>query len=276
MRRLAFRQAVAALIDRDFVTGQVLQGAARSLSVPIPSGNTFWHNPSVTTIGHGLSRAQRIQEALRLLGADGFTWDTPPVLTAAGTVARAGKGLRRPDGVAVTPVELVTSENPARGAFTLWIEKWLLEVGIPVRRTTVDANVLQTRTMDRQDMDMFVTGGNYDVYPEQLFNYFHSRFTGPRSRNFSGYNNPDYDRQVEAFVAEADDMTHARQLAFDLQTIVARDVPILPLFEAPIVEAYRSDRVRFPATNFLGGLVNGPLNVSDIVEPAVSRPAPAQ
>ena len=53
-------------------------------------------------------------------------------------------------------------------------------------------------------------------------------------------------------------MGRAKSLAFQLQDILARDIPWFPLYRTPIIEAYRSDQIRFPTTSVLGGIQGGP------------------
>ena len=39
-----------------------------------------------------------------------------------------------------------------------------------------------------------------------------------------------------------------------MQEFLADDLPYVPLFDTPLVEAYRSDRIEYPYTYSLGGL----------------------
>lgn len=103
---------------------------------------------------------------------------------------------------------------------------------------------------------MWILGWSLGIYPSHLNTFFHSRYTSLRGHNAQGYRNPTYDRLVEEFLQETDDMERARKLAFRLQEFLARDLPYLVLFDTPIVEAYRSDRVRYPTVDVLGGLQN--------------------
>jgi peptide/nickel transport system substrate-binding protein len=259
MRRLAFRQAVAVLLDREFITERVLQGVAEPVYAIVPPANAFWHNPDVPVYGRGMARAERIGEAVRLLEADGFTWDRKPVLAADGTLAQPGRGLRLPGGAPVRPLELLgpgDAYDPLRATFALWIERWLTEVGIPVRPNLTAFNVVADRVFERQDFDMWILGWSLGIYPSYLNAFFHSRYAGLRGHNAQGYASPEYDRLVEAFLEETDDMERARTLAHRLQEFLATDLPYLVLFDTPIVEAYRSDRLRFPTTDVLGGLQN--------------------
>jgi len=50
----------------------------------------------------------------------------------------------------------------------------------------------------------------------------------------------------------------AKELAFQLQERLNRDAPWIPLFDSPLVEAFRSDQVRYPATSMIGGLQMDP------------------
>lgn len=259
MRRLPFRQAVAVLVDREFVTDRVLQGAATPLYSVVPSPNEFWFNPDVTVYGRGMTRAERIQEAVRILESAGFSWAQKPVLDAGGALVTPGRGLRLPGGEPVRPIELIgpgEAYDPLRATFASWIERWLNEAGIPVRTQLSAFNVVSDRVFDTQDFDMYILGWTLSIYPSYLDGFFHSRYTGLRGQNAMGYANPEFDARVEAFLSESDDMARARMLAFELQDFLARDLPYLVLFDTPIVEAYRSDHVRYPATEGLGGIQN--------------------
>jgi ABC-type transport system substrate-binding protein len=257
MRRLPFRQAVAVLIDREFITERVLQGVASPLTSVVPPGNTAWFNPNVPVYGKGLSRPDRIREAVRILESAGFTWTVKPQLAPDGALLKPGGGLRLPNGEAVKPIELLgpnESYDALRTTFASWTERWLNEVGIPVHKTLTAFNVLSDRVFEQQDMDMWISGWTVEIYPGYLNTFFDSRYTGRRGQNAGGYVNAEYDKLVEEFLAEADDMNHAKSLAFRLQDYLARDLPYVPLFNTPIVEAYRSDHVRFPTTHGVGGL----------------------
>jgi ABC-type transport system substrate-binding protein len=257
MRQLAFRQAVAALIDREFITQRVLQGVASPSRSVVPEANTAWYNPDVTEFGKGMSRGDRIREAVRILEAGGFSWASKPQVGPDGSLVRAGQGLRMPNGQPVRTIELLAppeSYDPLRATFAAWAERWLNEVGIPIRKTYLAFNVLMTRVNDQQEMDMWILGYSLTLYPSFLSSMFHSQYTSLRARNSAGYVSKEYDALVEEFLSEADDMVRARQLAFQLQEKLATDLPWLPLFETPVVEAYRSDQVIFPSTRGLGGI----------------------
>ena len=84
MNHKAFRQAVATLIDKEFLVDTVLQGVAIPIYTTVPEGNGAWYNPNVPLIGMGLSRAERVADAVRLLKEAGFTWETEPQMSEDG------------------------------------------------------------------------------------------------------------------------------------------------------------------------------------------------
>ena len=132
----AFRQAVATLIDKEFIAN-VAFNTFDDLDLPmytvVPEGNKFWSNPDVRQFGIDLSREQRIKEVVALLKGVGFTWGEEPKF-AVGKV-QPGEGLRMPDGQVVPEMEVLP---PGEGfdfmrTAAVWIERWLSEAGIPVK-----------------------------------------------------------------------------------------------------------------------------------------------
>jgi ABC-type transport system substrate-binding protein len=57
MNDCSFRQAVAVLIDKEFVTNTILQGVAYPLYTFVPEGNAAWYTDDVPMLGQGLSAA---------------------------------------------------------------------------------------------------------------------------------------------------------------------------------------------------------------------------
>lgn len=252
-----FRQAIATVIDRDFVTKKILQGVAFTLATPVPPGNAFWYNDKVTTWGDGMNQAQRVEAAVKLLKKAGFTWETEPkIIDAAKNKYEPGDGIKMPDGTPMKRIEMLAPApgyDPLRSTFALWIERWVQDLGIPLRAKLTDFNVIATKAFDEQDFDMYMLGWSLGLYPDHLFYFFHSSQAGKGGFNAPGYNNPEYDKAAQAFM-DATALDEAQKLAFKAQEMLAEDVPYIVLFDTPIIEAYRSDRVKFPYAEILSGL----------------------
>ena len=257
MDNRAFRQAVATLIDKEFLVDTVLQGVAIPIYTMVPEGNGAWYNPDVPLIGKGMTRAERIARAVELLKDAGFTWETEPRVSEDGNfVEQSGEGLLMPNGEPVPPMEVLAPSpgyDPLRSTFAIWIERWLNEVGIPLRANLTGFNVIVDKVFNQQDFDMWILGWALNPFPDYLESFFHSRHSGLEGHNPGGYNNPEFDRLADALLAETD-LETARQQVFEMQAFIADDLPYIVLFDTPIVETFRSDRVEFPYTESWGGL----------------------
>lgn len=253
----AFREAVATLIDKEFLTDTVLQGVAIPVYTMVPEGNAAWHNGDVPMIGRGMSRAERVSRAVELLAGAGFTWEVEPRMSDDGAfMEERGEGLRMPNGEPVSPMSLIAPSagyDPLRSTFAIWIERWMNEVGIPLRADLTGFNLIVDKVFTRQDFDMWILGWGLTLFPDYLDTFFHSRYSGLEGRNAGGYNNPEYDRLADDFLAETD-LDAARQQVFQMQQFLAEDLPYVVLFTTPIAETFRSDRIDFPYTDILGGL----------------------
>ena len=253
----AFRESVATLIDKEFITQTVLQGVAFPMYGTVPEGNRAWYNPHVPQIGKGMTRGERIARVVELLKGAGFTWETEPRVSEDGRfVEQRGEGLRMPNGEPMPSISILAPSpgyDPLRSTFAIWIERWLNEVGIPVHADLTGFNLIVEKVFDQQDFDMWILGWGLSLYPDYLESFFHSRHSGLEGHNAGGYNNPEFDKLADQLLAETE-VDAALELAFAMQAFLAEDLPYVPLFDTPLVEAYRSDRIEYPYTHSLGGL----------------------
>ena len=253
----AFRQAVATLIDKEFLVDTVLQGVAIPIYTTVPEGNAAWYNPDVPLVGKSLSRAERVTQAVDLLKGAGFTWDTEPRMSEDGNfVEQLGEGLKMPSGEPVPSMEVLAPSagyDPLRSTFAIWIERWLNEIGIPLRANLTGFNVIVEKVFDQQDFDMWILGWGLSPFPDYLESFFHSKHSGLEGHNPGGYNNPEFDRLAEQLLAETE-LAAAREQVLEMQAFLAEDLPYVVLFDTPIVETFRSERVEFPYTETWGGL----------------------
>jgi ABC-type transport system substrate-binding protein len=256
----AFRQAVATLIDKEFLTRTVLQGVAIPMYAPVPEGNGFWHNPNVPLLGKGLSRGDRIAQAVALLKGAGFTWQTEPKMSQDGKFVEVeGKGLKMPNGQPVPSLEILAPSpgyDPLRSTFAIWIERWLNEVGIPTKARLTGFNVIVETINDPDRFDIWILGWGLSLFPDYLEAFFHSRHSVPGGHNRGGYSNPEFDKLADELLTETD-LNEARKKAFKMQEFLADDLPYVVLFTTPVLETYRSDRLKFPYTQTLNGLQSG-------------------
>lgn len=269
-----FRQALATVIDKDFITGTILQGSAFTVDAMVPVGNGFWHNAGVKKWGrddegNSLSRADRITEAVALLKSAGFTYEIEPVVSEDGRfVEQPGKGLMMPDGTEVPTLELLSPSagyDPLRSTFAIWIERWANDIGIPIRAKLTGFNVIVDVLFGEtvaEDLDLWILGWSLTLFPDYLENFFNSRHAPENEEgglNWGGYSNPEFDVLSNELLNQTD-LNAARDSVFRLQDFLATDLPYVTLFTTPILDSFRPTRVEFPYTQTLGGLttlVNG-------------------
>ncbi len=255
----AFRDALTALINKEFVTESLLQGVAFPLYVILPEGNTAWYNEEVATeletVGYaGLEDNERRQIAIDLLTDAGYTWETTPAVDAEGAFT-PGAGLIDPDGAAVPQLEILTptaSYDPLRSTFGTYISGVAQEMGLPVVSIPTDFNKIIDIVFAAEDpdYDMFILGYSLG---SPAFPTYHDAFFGTEGgSNNTGYSNADYDALAAAYNS-SQTVEEALEHMWEMERLIAVDKPHIPLFDTGILEFY-NNRVAYPFTDTLSGL----------------------
>jgi ABC-type transport system substrate-binding protein len=251
-----FRRAVATIIDKDFILRRILQGYGIKMHSIVPPGNAFWHLSDAPRYGEGLSREERIRKAYEILSRVGYTWKVPPV-NAGGEVVK-GQGIILPDGRPMERVTILTPPSdydPHRAMAGMMVQEWLKEIGIPASARPMAFSSLIRQVKSRHQFDLFVLGyGRLSLDPDYLRNFFHSNNDRLRGWNMSGYKNLEFDRIADES-SSAMDMERRRALIREMQRIIMRDIPYIPLYNPKLVEAVRSDKFQ-GWVEMLGGIGN--------------------
>ena len=286
----AFRDALAALINKEFVTQNLLQGVAFPLYVILPEGNVKWYNEEVAAElaeqGYAeMEDADRQAEAIRLLTEAGYTWATTPGFADAdgnisptpgeGLTFSAGEGLIGPDGEPVQQLNLVAptaSYDPLRATFSNYISGVAQAMGIPIVTIPTDFNKIVNDVFATEgdpdedgvfdedgdgveneylsDFDMFILGYSLG---NAAFPTFHGSFFGTGAGdNNTQYSSAEYDEWSAAFDA-AQTEEEAYEAMWEMERLIATDKPHIPLFDTGILEFY-NNRVEYPFTDTLSGL----------------------
>ena len=260
MSEVSFRQAVACMIDKDFMANNVLQGSAIPAWSQVPEANAFWYNPDAPRLCEGLTQEERLAEATRLLEEGGFTWDTKPQWDPDNLDALpAGEGLRGPDGTLVPELSLLApgpGYDPLRATYSLFIEDWATDLGIPLSAEPTGFNVIVDAITDRSaPFDMYILGWSLTPFPDHIVDFFASSNDSTLGgNNYPGYSNPAFDALANEFQTTTD-LDQARETIKEMDAILAEDVPYVVLFTAPILEPFNAS-LQFPFTDTLSGLQN--------------------
>ena len=194
-------------------------------------------------INRALDRPALLERALHGYGAPGYGFYTPAVAWAYDPNAQAPEldrdrsralldaaGLRPdprdPEGIRLKTVLLCPTLGPFQD-IAREVADQLREVGIAARVETVGTRQWMERAIQRHDFDLSMIGGGHGPDPENLNARFGSRGTA----QIMGYANP----ELEAALAEgarAVDLTRRARAYFQVQKILAHDLPIAPLAES--------------------------------------------
>ena len=132
--------------------------------------------------------------------------------------------------------------DPHRAMAGMMVQEWLRALGMPAFAKPMAFGSLIEQVKTRHEFDAFILGyGNLSLDPDYLRAFFHSKYDKPKGWNMSGYNNPEYDRIADQS-ARTMDRDERRALIRQMQEIVIRDVPYIPLYNPNLVEAVRTDR----------------------------------
>lgn len=236
------RQAVAVLVDKEFIISRILQAYGTRMDSIVPSGNQYWFCSDVSRYGEGMDRNGRIKKAYHILHTAGYTWEVPPVDESGRVVP--GKGIRMPDGQLMKKITILTPPadyDPHRAMSGMMIQEWLKALGIPVLSRPMAFGALLDQVKGRHEFDAFILGyGRLSMDPDYLRNFFHSANDRHRGWNMSGYNNPEFDRIAEKSASEMNQELR-QKLIFKMQKIIMADIPYLPIYNPALLEAVRTD-----------------------------------
>jgi len=266
MSDIAFRQAMAYMIDKEFISKTILQGVAFPMYTEVSEANAFWFNPNVEKIGKGMTTEQRLAKAIQVLEKAGYKWEggKKPTWDKAGVRVAPGGKLILPDGTPCPNLNLLAPSagyDPLRSTFGIWVERYANDLGIPLKAELIGFNDIITRVNQDperdQKLDMYIIGWSLAIFPRNLETFHHSRWTGLGNNNTGGYSNPEYDKLADQLL-ECQEAKECQKIAYRLQEILAVELPYVVLFDTGIIETYRTN-LAYPYTETLSGLqyING-------------------
>ncbi len=269
----AFRSAVATIIDKERVIDEALGGEVFPAYTIVNPGLVTHYNPDVARPGWGngepLTEDLRFSRAIEILQGAGYTWSRELVINydddGGFQDITPGVGLTMPNGQKVPELTVLApgpSYDPFRATFSEWIVQWMNQLGIPTTIVSSDFTAIVSATFPPQTpdsalaWDMYVLGwgaGDVSLPGGQLRAFFHSDQDSVLRGGFNttGYHSADFDALADEF-DQAESLSEAAGLTRQMDALIARDLPYVVLFRAPVVEA-RSGRIRFPVESIIGG-----------------------
>lgn len=271
MSERPFRMAVATLVEKELVAEEILDSAVFPAHRLVHPGLVQFHTDDRDRPGWAngvpLSGSDRIEVAVQILKDAGYTWRVEPVvdITRADPVITPGQGLTMPNGQAVPGLRILSLDaavDEHRATFASHVRDKMTEIGIPVEVEASDFDSILSAVFPPQsaetalNWDMYVLGwGASDIgLPgASLISWFHSREDTVESGglNTTGYSNDAFDALADE-LETAGNLDAAIELTREMESIIAQDLPYIPLFRSGLTEAMR-ENVVFPTSDVMGG-----------------------
>jgi len=210
------RKAIALAIDKDAIRYKALSGLGKTADTVIHSGLAWAFSPNVTKYNRDVPQAnQLLDHAGHPRGADGTRFK----LRLSWADGRDFEGLS---------AEVIRDQ--------------LRDVGIGVEITKMDRATFIDRVFMNWDFDMahqlFGTGPDPTIGVTRFLST--ANIKKASFVNAMGYSNPNVDKLLNVEVAQTD-LTERADSWKKVQELVMQDLPLLPLFEQPVDNLYRSN-----------------------------------
>jgi len=258
----AFRKAVDIILDKEFVANKILQGTVIPAYSVVPPGNAAWYNSNIKTPYVGMSRADRVKEAIKVLKDAGWKWTKEPAWNDKTQDVDPGEGLTMPNGKPCPQITILgpgPSYDPQRATFNQWISEWMRQMGMPTKSELTGFNAILGPVFINANFDMYILGWGLTIYPDYLCDFFEGKNGVITGGELQGYNTPGmndekYNALCDTFLAETD-VVKAKQEALEMQQILSDQRPYIPLFYRQSIDLI-SKNVELPYYKVLGGISN--------------------
>lgn len=266
VRFLGFNLAREPMSDPAFRQALALLAEGPGLSF-VAADNEAWFDPvAAGSIASLYESEDPLADAIELLTGAGYTWETPPGLEDGRRVPGSGLRIRGVEAPILTILTPGDSYDPARPQRAAEIAELLGWIGFDCRPVETDFQTVLDLAFTPDDngtlhYDMAMLGwtlGN-PARPD----FYRALFAAGAEGNNTGYASEAFAEALGRY-RSATDHESARSALWEMEMILATDLPYLLLENATITEVYRSDRVSFAYGPTLGGLQGRLGGVADV------------
>jgi peptide/nickel transport system substrate-binding protein len=249
------RRALFCSIDRGGLA-RVLRAAP--LTSFIPSVGSPWFNPGAAVYcGKGSDPVNDFDaaQAVGILKAAGYTWNTEP------SGETPGVGLQQPNGKAIPPITLLISPEQADREASLaaqFIEKSAIYLGIPVVDQAASPSDVRFAVFNDGKYDLAILGWRLSAYPGYLCDWF--------GEGSAIHYEDDQVRAACHTLSSSSDLDSARSEVFQIQSVLADNLPFVPLFTDLTYDSVRG--VRYAFEQVRGG-ISGVYGAPSLAMPAL-------
>jgi ABC-type transport system substrate-binding protein len=233
-------QALACVLDPQVILDRLGDDASPLVGFVLGEA---WANAEASLPCAGMTGDKRLEEAVRLLKTEGYSWGQEPAPDTP------GKGLTTPDGALLPHFSLLAptyAVDTLRAETADYIAQGAGELGLSVDVGLSDEDELLYAVYGSGEYDMALLGWRLSVYPSYLCEWFTPSGTNPFS-----YIGSKLEAECEAWQGVSN-WEQAKAHVSEIQSILMQDLPLIPLYTGVRVDAYRN--VRYPFGEVLDGL----------------------
>lgn len=248
-----FRIALAYLCDKDAIIRDILKGYGYRMDTFVPmialSGYTDYPGLEAThhdlgDITHeGLIRHYNPTTAAALLDYAGFVQGATPNPYYDASFPSSAQYIRIDPKTGTNLREMVfyiRMDDPNRMSAGLLMADAMKKSGIPTKAVVTERTVCYQRVMVEFDYDLYTGGWSLGADPTWTWTLFGSPFSGfPWCSNYAGFNNHEYDTLAYASYTGTT-MAIVKQKCLEAQVVYANMTPVINLWAAAAVKAYKS------------------------------------
>jgi ABC-type transport system substrate-binding protein len=201
----------------------------------------FWKDENALLPCAGTTGAARLVEAIRLLKEAGYSWEKEPASGGNGSTLLAPDGVALPSFILLAPQQDRLREMAAKH-----IAQQGKVLGLTITVELRNSDDLLYAVYGSGNYDMALLGWRLSAYPAYLCDWFM-----PSGQNPFAYSGSSHGAACEAW-AQVNDLDMAKTHAFEVQSALMQDLPLIPLYANVRVDAYRN--VRYPFAEVIDGL----------------------
>jgi ABC-type transport system substrate-binding protein len=222
---------------------QVLVERLGGDAAPLPGFvlDDFWQDKELSVPCSGATEEQRLTQAVNILKNAGYSWSREPALDVDAS------GLKTPEGDEIPRLSLLTPQDDLmRDVAAKYIAQQAKILGLLLDVQIRNADDLLYDVYGSRDYDMALLGWRLSAYPSYLCEWF-----VPSEQNPFAYSGSNLMSGCDAW-AQVTDLEMAKIHAFEVQSVLMQDLPLIPLYVQVRYDAYRN--VRFPFSDVTDGL----------------------
>ena len=149
---------------------------------------------------------------------------------------------------------LTPEYDPVRVRIGDLMVEWFKKIGVKLTNKPVEFGELMDSVYTKHEFDIYIIETDTPFYPWYLSSYYVSWEDKPDGNNPWGFHNATYDELAKKVDITVDE-EERRQILFEMQKILAENVPAVPVYCRDWMQAFRSDRI-MDVVGMPGGILN--------------------